>query len=78
MEGSWSLCILCQVRSVSVQTRQIPLSELSVPEPQVERIRSVEASMRLDAIASAGFRMPRSKMADMVKSGDVRWCSRDC
>lgn len=27
---------------------------------------------RVDAIASAGFRMSRSKMSDLVKKGDVR------
>ena len=29
--------------------------------------------MRLDAVASAGFRMSRSKMVDLIKSGDVRY-----
>jgi RNA-binding protein YlmH len=28
--------------------------------------------MRLDAVASAGFGMSRSKMADMISAGDVR------
>jgi len=28
--------------------------------------------MRLDAIASAGFRVSRSKMADLINAGDVR------
>lgn len=28
--------------------------------------------MRLDAVASAGFRVSRGKMADAVKAGDVR------
>jgi RNA-binding protein YlmH len=28
--------------------------------------------MRLDAIASAGFGMSRSKMADLITAGDVR------
>jgi|TARA_B100001142_G_scaffold254482_1_gene255479 RNA-binding protein YlmH len=38
----------------------------------VDAFNSVEASMRLDAIASAGFRMSRSKMSDLVTSGAVR------
>lgn len=29
--------------------------------------------MRLDSVASAGFRMSRSKMSDLIKSGAVRW-----
>jgi RNA-binding protein YlmH len=32
----------------------------------------VEASLRLDAIASAGFGMSRSKMVDLINSEDVR------
>ena len=33
---------------------------------------TTEASLRLDAIASAGFGMSRSKMVDLISSGDVR------
>ncbi|PNW74951.1 hypothetical protein CHLRE_12g502950v5 [Chlamydomonas reinhardtii] len=63
---------LVQVRTVPVETRRIPLSELSVRPPRQEEFSSVEASMRLDAIASAGFRMSRTKIGDMIKAGDVR------
>jgi len=55
-----------------VSTRQIELSELAVREVKVQEMRSVEASLRLDAIASAGFRTSRSKIVDMVKAGDIR------
>ena len=55
-----------------VSTRQIELSELAVREVKVQEMRSVEASLRLDAIASAGFRTSRSKVVDMVKAGDIR------
>lgn len=61
-----------QVRSVSVQPRRVPLAELKVAAPRLERRTSVEASMRLDALASAGFRVSRSAMTDMIKKGDVR------
>lgn len=61
-----------QVRSVTVETRVIPLSELRVPAPKTQEIATVEASLRLDAMASAGFRMSRSKMSDLVRSGAVR------
>lgn len=63
---------LAQVRSVPVKTRRIELSELKVREPKKKEITTVEASMRLDAIASAGFGVSRSKMADLITSGDVR------
>lgn len=45
---------LTQVRSVPVTTRAIALSELRVQPPRVEELTSVEASLRLDAVASAG------------------------
>lgn len=60
------------MRSVPVSTRQIELSELAVREVKVQEIKSVEAFLRLDAIASAGFRTSRSKIVDMVKAGDIR------
>jgi len=63
---------LVQVRSVNVQTSLMSIADLKVAAPRVQEIKSVEASMRLDAISSAGFRMSRSKMVDMIKGGDVR------
>jgi photosystem II S4 domain protein len=61
-----------QVRSVPVKTRRVPLEELKIREPKKKELTSTEASMRLDAIASAGFGMSRSKMVDLINSGDVR------
>jgi photosystem II S4 domain protein len=63
---------LTQVRSVPVKINTLDLSELKVNPPQKKEINTVEASLRLDAIASAGFGMSRSKMADFISSGDVR------
>ena len=63
---------LKQVRSVPVKTQQIDLSELKIREPKKKELTTVEASLRLDAIASAGFGMSRSKMVDLIDGGDVR------
>ncbi len=63
---------LTQVRSVTVKTQPIELSELKVRPPQKKEMTTVEASLRLDAIASAGFGISRSKMADAISAGDVR------
>ncbi|MBW4512089.1 MAG: photosystem II S4 domain protein [Scytonematopsis contorta HA4267-MV1] len=63
---------LKQVRSVSVQTRPVDFSELKVREPKKKELTTVEASLRLDAVASAGFGMSRSKMVDFIEGGDVR------
>ena len=63
---------LTQVRSVPVTTLPTSLAELRVPPPRVDEFTSVEASMRLDSIASAGFRMSRSKMSDLISGGSVK------
>jgi photosystem II S4 domain protein len=63
---------LQQVRSVPVKTQRIDISELKIREPKKKEMTTVEASLRLDAIASAGFGMSRSKMVDLIDGGDVR------
>ncbi|MBF2026490.1 MAG: photosystem II S4 domain protein [Oscillatoriales cyanobacterium C42_A2020_001] len=63
---------LTQVRSVPVKTRAIDFNELKVREPKKKEMMTVEASTRLDAIASAGFGISRSKMVDLIEAGDVR------
>jgi RNA-binding protein YlmH len=63
---------LTQVRTVPVKVRPIDLSELKIRPPQQKELTSVEASLRLDALASAGFGMSRSKMVDLINGGDVR------
>lgn len=63
---------LTQVRSVPVKTQPIQWDQLQVRPPQQKDLVTVEASMRLDALASAGFGMSRSKMVDLITAGDVR------
>ena len=57
-------CELC-----SSWGRQVVLGWVQVRAPRVEEVGSMEASLRLDAVASAGFRMSRSKMMDLIKAG---------
>jgi photosystem II S4 domain protein len=60
------------VRSTPVQIRVLDsLEELEVRPPRTKAVSSVEASLRLDAVASAGFGMSRSKMAEIITNGDV-------
>jgi photosystem II S4 domain protein len=63
---------LTQVRSVPVKTQPLDWDQLRVRPPQKKELTTVEASLRLDAVASAGFGMSRSKMADLISGGDVR------
>jgi photosystem II S4 domain protein len=63
---------LTQVRTVPVKVSPIAAEELQVREPRKKELATVEASLRLDAIASAGFGMSRSKMVDLISGGEVR------
>ncbi len=64
--------LLTQVRSVPVNTKRMELTELKIRQPKKKEMTTVEASLRLDALASAGFGLSRSKMVDFITSGDVR------
>ncbi len=63
---------LTSVRTVPVRVLPIALEALEVRPPQVKDLTTVEASLRLDAVASAGFGMSRSRMTDLIGTGDVR------
>ncbi|WP_026079870.1 photosystem II S4 domain protein [Spirulina subsalsa] len=63
---------LVQVRSVPVKTQQVDFSELKYRPPTKKELTTVEASLRLDAIASAGLGMSRNKMVEAINGGDVR------
>ena len=56
---------------ITIETKQI--KELHFPiQRQSRKIKTVEASTRLDAIASAGFGLSRAKVVSKVKEGRVR------
>ena len=54
-----------------VHLEKIPLSEVSVPEPETREIRDTVASVRLDSVISSGFRIGRSAAAQYVNAGKV-------
>ena len=49
--------------------QQIPLSEAQIPVPEVKEIKDTMASLRLDSVISAGFRIGRTAAAQYVTSG---------
>ncbi len=63
---------MTSVRTVPVTALRAPLADVRAPPARALKLKSVEASMRLDAIASAGFRTSRAKMTDLIRGGDVR------
>ena len=65
----------CQtnVRSVEVRLEARPLADLQLPAVRnPKRLNTVEASLRLDAVASAGFGLSRARMAELIRQGEVR------
>lgn len=62
-----------RVRSVEVRLERADLERLQLPSSRSPReLTSVEASKRLDAVASAGFGLSRNRMAELIRSGGVR------
>jgi photosystem II S4 domain protein len=62
-----------RVRTVEVQIERLAPGRLQFPSrPLPRRLSSVEASCRLDAVASAGFGISRNRMAELIRSGAVR------
>ncbi len=61
------------LRDVVIVCESLPLEDLQWPvQRATRRFSSVEASCRLDAIASAGFGMSRSKVVKQIKEGRLR------
>ena len=62
-----------QVRSVPVRLQVVPLEQVQWPALRSpKQLSSVEASLRLDAVGSAGLGLSRSRMADLIRQGAVR------
>ena len=73
--------LLTQLDQVGRQrVRAVPMArdELVPPVRQVKIIRDTVATLRLDAVASSGFSLARSKMADAISSGKVALNGREC
>lgn len=52
-----------------LQLERISLYEVSVPQPETKEIKDTLASLRLDSVISAGFRIGRSAASDYVTAG---------
>ncbi|XP_052206332.1 uncharacterized protein LOC127810817 isoform X2 [Diospyros lotus] len=63
---------LDKVGNVPVTCRQIPLLDLEYELPRTKTFKTVEASLRVDALASAGYKISRTKLVDLIRNGDVR------
>tara|TARA_B100000945_G_scaffold315147_1_gene313847 strand:+ start:618 stop:1409 length:792 start_codon:yes stop_codon:yes gene_type:complete len=61
------------LRDVKVKINVVSLDELQMPIGRSKKIiNTVEASTRLDAIASAGYRISRTKIVERIENGMLR------
>jgi len=61
------------LRDVKVKINVVDIDELQIPTGRSKKlINTVEASTRLDAIASAGFRISRTKIIERIEKGMLR------
>ena len=69
-----------KLREVEISIQAMDLSKMEIPFNRPEKvINTVEASTRIDAIASAGFGLSRSKINTQIKKGFLRlnWAMHD-
>ncbi len=61
------------LREVEISIELLDLCDMEIPFHRAEKvINTVEASTRIDAIASAGFGLSRSKITTQIKKGSLR------
>ncbi len=61
------------LRDVKVKINVVGIDELQLPSGRTKKlVNTVEASTRLDAIASAGFRVSRTKIIERIENGMLR------
>ncbi|ABM72724.1 Uncharacterized conserved protein, contains S4-like domain [Prochlorococcus marinus str. MIT 9515] len=61
------------LRDVKVKIQIVDLDSLQIPVGRSQKlINTVEASTRLDAIASAGFRISRTKILERIETGMLK------
>ena len=61
------------LRDVKVKVNIVGIDELQIPSGRSKKlVNTVEASTRIDAIASAGFRVSRTKIIERIENGMLR------
>ena len=61
-----------------LKLQAVELSALHIPQASFKELRDTVSSLRLDAVAAAGFRLSRGKAAELVESGKLELNWRSC
>lgn len=67
-----------QVGRCKAKVTPLSLDQLTPPIQQKKTIRDTVATLRIDAVASSGFSLSRSKMGDYISGGKVALNGREC
>ncbi len=72
--GSYVMQNMQAVGRYPVQVSQLELEELNreLPPPRIKEIKGTVPSMRIDVVAGLGFGLSRSKIAPLIKGGQVK------
>lgn len=70
---SWTSAGRAKLRVSAVEP-----DHLHIPAVQRKEVRDTVSSLRLDAVASSGFRLARGKAAALIESGKVQLNWREC
>ena len=64
-----------KIAMVSVSVEDMDISEIQPKEEKIKEIRTTVASLRLDAVASSGFSVSRTKVVSSINAGlvQVNW-----
>ena len=64
-----------KIAMVSVSVEAIELSDIAPKEEKIKEVRTTVASLRLDAVASSGFSVSRTKLVSAINAGllQVNW-----
>ena len=57
------------VGRTKIKLKEVPLKEAYIPQPEVQEIRDTLASLRLDSVISAGFRISRGTASEYIYAG---------
>lgn len=70
--GKFLLSNLTQVGAAEVSVQELALSDLAQKEVKIKIITSTVATLRLDAVASSGYGVSRTQMAESIKMQQVK------
>lgn len=57
------------VGRTKIKLKEVPLAQAHIPQPEVQEIRDTLASLRLDSVISAGFRISRGTASEYICAG---------